>query len=68
MTQIINLNKTRKAKAKVVKEKTAAQNRVQFGRTKAEKQVEATRVETLHKLVDGHKLTPKEDSTESKNS
>lgn len=38
MVQPINLNKARKAKAKADKQQQAAENRVKFGRTKAEKQ------------------------------
>ena len=36
-TDIINLRKARKAKARDEKEKQAAENRVRFGRTKAER-------------------------------
>ncbi len=34
MTNIINLNKKRKIKNRIEKEKKASENRVQFGRTK----------------------------------
>ena len=34
---VINLNKARKAKARVEAQAAAAENRVKFGRTKAEK-------------------------------
>ena len=37
MAEPINLNKFRKAKARADKEQRAAENRVKFGRTKAEK-------------------------------
>ena len=46
MAEPINLNKFRKAKARTEKEQRAAENRVKFGRTKAEKardKVEAAR-------------------------
>ena len=38
MAQIINLNRARKAKARVDKQQQAQENRARFGRTKAEKQ------------------------------
>ena len=53
--QPINLNKARKAKAKVRKEQQAAENRAKFGRTKAEKQAEATRLKKLRKEIDAAK-------------
>ncbi|WOR14230.1 DUF4169 family protein [Hyphomonas sp. FCG-A18] len=37
MTEPINLNKARKAKARVEKQKRAAENRIKYGRTKAQK-------------------------------
>ena len=41
MTNILSLSKARKAKARSAKEATSVENRVKFGRTKAEKQREA---------------------------
>jgi len=37
MSEIVNLNKFRKSKARLGKEDQAAENRVRFGRSKAEK-------------------------------
>ena len=37
MADILSFSKARKAKARVAKEQTAAENRVKFGQTKAEK-------------------------------
>lgn len=37
MAEIINLNKARKAKARAEKESRAQENRVRFGRSKAER-------------------------------
>ena len=37
MTEPINLNKARKAKARVDKQQRAAENRIKYGRTKAQK-------------------------------
>ena len=56
MTQVINLQKKRKAKARTDKEKQAVENRVKFGRTKAEKQTEKLKSEILSRHIDGHKL------------
>ena len=38
MAEIINLRRARKDRARAEKEQTAADNRVRFGRTKAEKE------------------------------
>jgi len=51
MTEPINLNKARKARARAAEKAQAAENRVRFGRSKAEKTVsklEAERVRRLH--------------------
>jgi hypothetical protein len=56
MTQVINLQKKRKAKVRTDKEKQAAENRIKFGRTKAEKQTEKMKSEILSRHIDGHKL------------
>lgn len=55
MTDIINLNRQRKAKARIEKEKTASQNRVKFGRTKAQKKLEQRESEKAGRHLAGHK-------------
>ena len=40
MSKVVNLNKVRKLKARETAEKLAAENRVKFGRTKAQKQLD----------------------------
>jgi hypothetical protein len=40
MSKVVNLNKVRKLKARETAEKQAAENRVKFGRTKAQKQLD----------------------------
>lgn len=60
MAEIINLNKKRKAKARVEKEKKASINRIKFGRTKKEKQIAKQESERHERLLDGHKLEDKE--------
>ena len=56
MAEIINLKNARKQKARADKETQAAQNRVLFGRTKAEKLQQAAEKARAEKTVDGHKL------------
>jgi hypothetical protein len=56
MSEIINLNKARKAKAKEAGKAQAAQNRVAFGRPKAETALEKARREKAGKALDGKKL------------
>ena len=56
MSEPVNLNKFRKAKAKANKEQKAKENRAKFGRTKAEKQLDKARSEKLSKLTEGHRL------------
>jgi Domain of unknown function (DUF4169) len=53
---IINLRQARKAKARVEKEKTADQNRVSFGRTKAEKQLTKALNDKAQRALDQGKL------------
>ncbi|MEN0002038.1 MAG: DUF4169 family protein [Pseudomonadota bacterium] len=58
MTKPINLNKARKAKARAAKEQTAAQNRVKFGRTKAEKLRDKLDAARASKIVDDSQRDP----------
>jgi len=58
MTEPINLNRFRKARAKSQTKATAAENRVRFGRTKADQsRVEAEREKAARDL-DGSKREP----------
>jgi hypothetical protein len=52
MAEIINFNKARKKKAKLDAEQRAAENRVRFGRSKAEKQLDAARSEAERQRLD----------------
>ena len=52
MTEPINLNKARKARAQAEAKTTAAENRVRFGRTKAEKTVSRLEAEKARRLHD----------------
>ncbi len=56
MSNVINLNKARKARARTAAEKLAAENRVRFGRSKEEKQRERNQTAEAAKKLDGHKL------------
>lgn len=61
MVDIINFNKKRKAKIRAEKEKKAVENRIKFGRTKKEKQIEKQTSERDDRQLDGHKLEKDED-------
>ena len=58
MATPINLNQARKARAKADAQAAAAQNRVRFGRTKAEKTLEKTRAEQAARSLDAGKREP----------
>jgi hypothetical protein len=55
MADIINLRTARKRKVREDKAETAAQNRVAFGRTKAEEDLTLAKAEQAAKKLDGHK-------------
>ncbi|HIC7357542.1 TPA: DUF4169 family protein [Legionella pneumophila] len=61
MADVINLNKKRKAKVRLEKEKKASENRIKFGRTKKEKQLEKQGNERSERHLDSHKLDKKEE-------
>lgn len=56
MSNVINLNKARKARARSAAEKLADENRIRFGRSKYEKQRERNQTAEAAKKLDGHKL------------
>ncbi|WP_025898276.1 DUF4169 family protein [Sneathiella glossodoripedis] len=56
MSNVVNLNKFRKAKKKDAKEKQASENRVKYGRSKAEKVTESKQNSNAIKELDGKKL------------
>lgn len=64
MVKIINLNKKRKVKTGLAKEKKAAENRITFGRTKKEKQIVALECDRDERRLDDHKLEKKESEQE----
>ncbi len=65
MAELINLNKARKQKARAAAEALAAANRVKFGRTKAEKQRDASAGAEAVRRMDGlRRETPPADSSD----
>ena len=55
MADPINLNKARKARARAAGKAQAAENRVAFGRTKAEKTVSKLEAERARRELEGKK-------------
>lgn len=55
MAEIVSLSKLRKTRLRTDKERQATENRAKFGRTKAEKQRDATEQARAAKQVDAHK-------------
>ncbi|ESR27307.1 DUF4169 family protein [Lutibaculum baratangense] len=56
MSDIVNLRQARKARARAEKEKQAADNRLRFGMTKAERQAAERQRSSLDRHVEGHRL------------
>ena len=56
MADVVNLNQFRKAKTRAEKEKRASENRVKFGRTKAQKKTENANQALIDKKIKGKKL------------
>lgn len=57
----INLNQVRKQKARAEKRARGDENAVMFGRTKAEKELEAARAEKAARDLAGHQREPGHD-------
>ncbi len=55
MGELVNLRTARKRRARAEKAADAEQNRLLFGRTKAEKQRQQTEKARAEKHIDGHK-------------
>ena len=56
MSDIINLRRVRKNLARAGAEQKAAEQRLKFGRTKAERAAEEARERQQEKALDGHRL------------
>ena len=61
MADVVNLNQFRKTKARSDKEKRAQENRVKFGRTKAQKRTEDANQALIDKKLKGKKLGDDDD-------
>lgn len=61
MSEIVNLNRARKARARTEKERQAADNRARFGRSKAEKTATEKRERVDSARHEGHRLTNREE-------
>jgi hypothetical protein len=55
VADLINLRQARKAKERATREQTASEKRRLFGRTKAEKQAEASARERAKRAIDDHR-------------
>ncbi|WP_082560706.1 DUF4169 family protein [Caulobacter sp. Root487D2Y] len=55
MAEILNLNQARKAKTRTDAKIKAVENRAKFGRTKADKALDAARADKLKRDLDGAK-------------
>jgi hypothetical protein len=58
MAEPINLNKARKARAKAADQQRAAENRVRFGRTGAEKSLDTARADLAKRKLDQIRREP----------
>jgi len=58
MAEIINLNKARKRKALADAEQKAAESRLRFGRTKAQRNREAAEIEIAQRRLDQTQREP----------
>jgi hypothetical protein len=58
MSEPVNLNRVRKARAKADDKAKAAQNRVAFGRTRAEKDLAEARRDKAARALDAKKREP----------
>lgn len=55
MADVINLNRTRKSKARDAARVKASENRAAFGRTRAERELEAARAEKAARELEARK-------------
>lgn len=55
MAEIVNLRRARKARARVEKEAQAAENRLRFGTSAAERQASAGERDKARRHLDGHR-------------
>ena len=60
---VVNLNKARKQKARAQKEERAAQNRLKFGQSKAEREITSAQTKNADRKLDRHLLDKDDDSS-----
>lgn len=60
MAEIVNLRQARKQRARAEKDKAAEQNRLSFGRTKAEKALTQAERDKATRTLDAHRLPDEE--------
>jgi hypothetical protein len=58
MAEIFSLSKARKANARATKEQQAQQNRILFGRSKAEKMKDTAEKARAERSVEAHRIAP----------
>jgi hypothetical protein len=56
MTEVVNLNRFRKAKKREQEQRRAAENRVAFGRSKADRRLKDTEEERRRRELEGKRL------------
>lgn len=61
MGDVVNLNRARKTRAREQAQAEAAENRIRFGRTKAEREAQAAQERLMAQHLDGHARTERED-------
>ncbi|QRG04974.1 DUF4169 family protein [Xanthobacter dioxanivorans] len=61
MGDVVNLHRARKAQARRAAEVKAEENRVRFGRTKAERERQADELERQKRHLEGHALTERDE-------
>lgn len=61
MGEIVNLRRARKARDRASAEAQAAQNRIAFGRTKAERKLSDAEKTLAERRLEGHRLADDED-------
>lgn len=62
MNEVINFRKARKQAARQKEEVKAAENRARFGRSKAEKRLDAAREQLVSRSLDQRKLEREDES------
>ncbi|MGQ3674087.1 DUF4169 family protein [Xanthobacter sp. TB0139] len=61
MGDVVNLHRERKARSRKAEKVQAEENRIRFGRTKAERKALADAAERQRRLVEGHALSGREE-------